>query len=80
MTLSVVADGVVWSVFGHALKEGEAAEPVAKTDEPASAEPVHEEPAREASAKETARRADETTAAAEEKPAEGAADSDAETD
>ncbi|MFM7244956.1 MAG: hypothetical protein ACKO40_12405 [Planctomycetaceae bacterium] len=24
MTLSVIADGVVWSVFGHALAEGEA--------------------------------------------------------
>jgi hypothetical protein len=73
MTLSVVADGVVWSVFGHALKEGEAAEPVAKTEKPAAAEPVHEEPASEASAEETARRADETAAAAEEEPAPGAA-------
>jgi hypothetical protein len=80
MTLSVVADGVVWSVFGHALKEGEAAEPVAKTEEPAAAEPVHEEPASEASAEETARRADETAAAAEEEPAQGAADSGAETE
>lgn len=80
MTLSVVADGVVWSVFGHALKEGEAAEPVAKTEKPAAAEPVHEEPASEASAEETARRADETAAAAEEEPAQGAADSGAETE
>jgi hypothetical protein len=47
MTLSVVADGVVWSVFGHALKEGEAAEPIAKTEEPATPEPVEEEPAKE---------------------------------
>lgn len=75
MTLSVVADGVVWSVFGHALKEGEAAEAVAKT-----AEPVHEEPASEASAEETARRANETAAAAEEEPAQGAANSGAESE
>jgi len=27
MTLSVVADGVVWSVFGHTLREGEPEEP-----------------------------------------------------
>lgn len=46
MTLSVVADGVVWSVFGHALREGEAAQPVEAKEavtEPASeavAEPV----------------------------------------
>ena len=45
MTLSVVADGVVWSVFGHALSEGDAAEPVAKTEEPAAAEPATAEAA-----------------------------------
>lgn len=28
MTLSVVADGVVWSVFGHALREHEASLPI----------------------------------------------------
>lgn len=27
MTLSVVADGVVWSVFGHALRDREASQP-----------------------------------------------------
>jgi hypothetical protein len=40
MTLSVVADGVVWSVFGHALREGETEQPVAKTVEPAQEEPA----------------------------------------
>ncbi len=37
MTLSVVADGVVWSVFGHALREADASQP-AKA--PAVAEPA----------------------------------------
>jgi hypothetical protein len=40
MTLSVVADGVVWSVFGHALREGEAAHPVESKE--AAAEPASE--------------------------------------
>jgi hypothetical protein len=40
MTLSVVADGVVWSVFGHALPEGEAAEPAEAKAEEAVAEPA----------------------------------------
>lgn len=31
MTLSVIADGVVWSVFGHALPEGEGPHPAADT-------------------------------------------------
>jgi len=35
MSLSVVGDGVVWSVFGHALREGE-------SDAPAQDEPVAE--------------------------------------
>jgi len=37
MTLSVVADGVVWSVFGHTLREGESGElakPAGATDGP----------------------------------------------
>jgi hypothetical protein len=87
MTLSVVADGVVWSVFGHALPEGEAAEPVAKTEEPAAKEPVAEQPAPAASDTETAKPADEPAAAAEDeaataedKPAKGAAASVAETE
>lgn len=37
MTLSVVADGVVWSVFGHALREREAAQPA---EAKATAEPA----------------------------------------
>ena len=37
MTLSVVADGVVWSVFGHALREGEASQPV-EAKEPVAAQ------------------------------------------
>jgi len=37
MTLSVVADGVVWSVFGHALREREAAQPA---EAKAAAEPA----------------------------------------
>jgi hypothetical protein len=40
MTLSVVADGVVWSVFGHALREGEASQPVDAKE--AVAEPAAE--------------------------------------
>ncbi len=40
MTLSVVADGVVWSVFGHALREGEAAQPAGAKAEEAVAEPA----------------------------------------
>ena len=40
MTLSVVADGVVWSVFGHALPEGEAAQPAEAKAEEAVAEPA----------------------------------------
>jgi hypothetical protein len=39
MTLSVVADGVIWSVFGHTLREGEpveaATESAAEATEPA---------------------------------------------
>lgn len=35
MTLSVVADGVVWSVFGHALREGEPVTPPAAATEAA---------------------------------------------
>ncbi len=31
MTLSVIADGVVWSVFGHALPEGGESKPAAET-------------------------------------------------
>lgn len=31
MTLSVIADGVVWSVFGNALPEGGEAKPVGET-------------------------------------------------
>ena len=46
MTLSVVADGVVWSVFGHALREGEASQPVeAKEAVPAPASETVAEPA-----------------------------------
>lgn len=45
MTLSVIADGVVWSVFGHALPEGDA-KPVVAPQADASpaedAEPVGE--------------------------------------
>jgi hypothetical protein len=40
MTLSVVADGVVWSVFGDALREGEAAQPAGAKAEEAVAEPA----------------------------------------
>jgi hypothetical protein len=75
MTLSVVADGVVWSVFGHALKEGEAAEPVAKTEEPAKAEPEQEEPAKEMPAQETNEAADQAAAPATKRPAQVEPDS-----
>ena len=34
MTMSVVADGVVWSVFGHALREHEASLPAEATAAP----------------------------------------------
>lgn len=40
MTLSVVADGVVWSVFGHALREGEAVQPAEPKAEETVAEPA----------------------------------------
>lgn len=40
MTLSVVADGVVWSVFGHALREGEATLPAATDAKEVAAEPA----------------------------------------
>jgi hypothetical protein len=45
MSLSIVADGVVWSVFGHALREGEPdAAPKEEPKETAPEKPTPEEP------------------------------------
>lgn len=64
MTLSIVSDGAVWSVFGHALP-GDGSAPV---EQSAVGDVPAEEPAPEATSEATSAVAAETVSGSESKP------------